>query len=128
MKKLAEIKAVETIGKDVFFKVEWKEEGESRTETISLETLIELARKRIEFVYDVDNEELEVQIADAGIEYVEIESPLSDDEEGYYVYLHEAKVEDGEVIINFEGVHMQSYKTYRGAMNYSKQVTKIVVG
>lgn len=127
MKKSIEIVAIEKVAGDVFTKVEWKEDGETRQETISIETLIDLAKKGIEIGYDVENEELENAIAETGIEYAEIDSPLSDDEEGFDVYLHEAIIEDGEVVIDIEGNLLKRYKTEKGAVKFANQITKIVL-
>lgn len=121
--KTIEIVKVEQISEDFFFTVKWN----GGQETIALETLLELSGKNVEIVYDEENEDLEQAIENADLTYVEIASPLSADEEGYEVYLHETKVRYGEVRIDTAGQFIKEYKTYKGAMNFAKKQSDFVL-
>jgi len=121
--KTIEIIKVEEIEEDVFFTVEWVDEGTRRQEVIERATLIELAGK-VEILYNEYNEELESAIDNADITYIEI----ADEEDEYDVYYHGVSVKYGEVTIDIEGDFVKTYKTYKGATKYAHNNATVVLG
>lgn len=119
MKQQVEIIAIEGVKVVTVF----KENGEEFQQVTNFEALnLMLQNGIIELSYDSENEELENEIQNAPLGYVEVAEPLSEDEEGFEVYKHEAIVEDGEVKIDFEGQYLKTYKTMKGAQKFANSL------